>query len=86
LREAGENLELEIELELELAASIAKYYIRSFSLEPSAATKTDTKTFKIRRIQKRGPLSGPLSSCWTIWGKRWLKQASAIKPSSQQLT
>jgi hypothetical protein len=73
LREAGENLELEfepeIELELELVASLAKYYIRSFSLELSAAIKTDTKTFKIRRIQKRGPLSGPLSSSWAIWVK-----------------
>ncbi|MBA4078620.1 MAG: hypothetical protein C0508_26570 [Cyanobacteria bacterium PR.023] len=60
------ELELEFELEIELAESLAKYYIRSFSLEPTAAIKTDTKTFKIRRIQKRGPLSGPLSSFWTI--------------------
>jgi hypothetical protein len=41
---------------------LAKYYIRSFSLELWAATKTDTKTFKKLGRQKRGPVSGPLSS------------------------
>lgn len=88
MREAGKNLEPELERELELAANLAKYYIRSFSLEPTAAIKTDTKTFKIRRIQKRGPLSGPLSSLWAMAlaerDKRWPNSEQA-KPSATDL-